>query len=206
MPIGKASCWSITINNPTDDDHAQWESLKSLPWVKMVNGQLEQGENDTPHIQGAVTTEYGRFFEKLKQALPRAHIEIAKNKNALMQYVQKTETRIGEVAQYERPATRIATQQDVQNHLVTMVRTIVPSKYPERWAESENDLHVFMNHHGFIVRQDADWWIDTTVRSMIQCGYFGVEFTMANNQIRGAFKRYIDSIIIRNISAANTLF
>lgn len=204
-PVGKASCWSITINNPDEEDHQRWEALKTLPWVKRAVGQLEQGESGTPHIQGFVETEYGRFFVKLQKALLRAHIEPAKNRHALELYVKKADTRIGAVAEYERPATRIATQQDVQNHLVTMVRTIAPSKYPERWEASENDLQVFMSHHGWIVRQDADWWIDTTVRSMIQCGYFGVEFTMANNQIRGAFKRYIDSIIIRNISASNTL-
>jgi len=204
MPTGKASCWSVTINNPSDDDHAQWESLKTLPWIKQVAGQLEQGENDTPHIQGMVQTEYGRFFEKLKAALPRAHIEIAKNKFALVNYVHKTETRIGEVAQYERPQTRIATQVDIQNELVMQVRVIAPCKYPERWEASEGDFQVFMNHHGWIVKRDADWWIDQSVNALIRRGYFGVEFTMANNQIRGAFKRYLDSIIIRNLSAVVT--
>jgi len=201
MPTGKASCWSITINNPTDDDHAQWESVKTLPWVKMSSGQLEQGENDTPHIQGMITTEYGRFFEKLKQALPRAHIEIAKNKFALATYVHKTETRIGEVAEYTRPPTRVATQQDIQTYLASRITVSAASKYPERWAASNEDIRVFMNCHGFVVKQDADYWIDDTVNHMIRQGWFGVEFVMSNNQIRSAFKRYLDSIVIRHLDA-----
>jgi len=204
MPIGKASCWSITINNPTDDDHAQWESLKSLPWVKMVNGQLEQGENDTPHIQGMVTTEYGRFFEKLKQALPRAHIEIAKNKFALANYVNKTETRIGEVAQYERPTTRVATQKDIQRMLLFLVKCNVEKKYPDRWKDVDGVLEDFLTEHGFMIKRDADYWIDMAVSRLIQDGYYGVEFVMANNQIRGAFKRYLNDILIREYHADNT--
>jgi len=203
MPTGKASCWSITINNPTDDDHAQWENLKTLPWVKLVSGQLEQGENDTPHIQGMIQTEYGRFFEKLKQALPRAHIEIAKNKFALTNYVAKQDTRIGTVPQYERPATRIATQKDIQRMLLFLVKCIAPSKYPERWNASES-YEDFLIAHGWMVKRDADFWIDTVVSRLIQDGYYGVEFVMANNQVRGAFKRYLNDILLREYHAENS--
>jgi len=58
-----------------------------------------------------------------------------------------------------------------------------------------------MNCHGFIVKQDADYWIDDTVNHMIRQGWFGVEFVMSNNQIRSAFKRYLDSIVIRHLDA-----
>lgn len=204
MPIAKASCWSITINNPSADDHAQWESMKSLPWVKQVGGQLEEGEEGTPHIQGMVVTEYGRFFEKLKAVLPRAHIEIAKNKFALATYVTKDETRIRSLASYERKETKVATQQDIQNELVFQVKVLAPVKYPERYAASDHDIQVFMDRHGWIVKQDADWWIDQSVTALIRRGYFGVEFVMSNNQIRSAFKRYLDSIIIRNLNADST--
>jgi len=197
----RGSHWSVTINNATETDHQQWAALKAQPWVKRAEGQLEQGESGTVHIQGMVVTEYGKFWQKLCDALPRAHVEVAKNKFALQQYVHKTDTRIGTVETVERPATRIATQEDLQNEIVMQVRTIAPSKYPERWAASEGDLQVFMQHHGFVVRSDADWWIDQAVNALIRRGYFGVEFTMANNQIRSAFKRYLDSIIIRNLSA-----
>lgn len=151
-----------------------------------------------------VKTEYGRFFEKLKAALPRAHIEIAKNQFALQQYVHKPETRIGTVAGFERPATKVATQQDIQNEVVIQVSALARYKYPERWLASEGNMIVFMEHHGWMVKQDADWWIDQSVTALIRRGYFGVEFVMSNNQIRSAFKRYLDSIIIRNLNADNT--
>lgn len=203
MPTGKASCWSITINNPTDDDHQRWELLKTLPWIKQVGGQLEQGEEETPHIQGYIQTEYGRFFEKLKQALPRAHIEIAKNKFALQQYVHKTDTRIGTVAEYERPALRIANQKDIQKQLLFLVKAHAPSKHPERWAACES-FEDFLICHGWIIKHEADYWIDMAVSRLIQDGYYGVEFVMANNQVRGAFKRYLNDILIREYHAENT--
>lgn len=87
----RASWWSITINNPTEEDRA---ALQHPPtWVKLVKCQDEVGDNGTLHIQGAVNTTQVRFSQ-VKNWLSRAHIEIARDKSALLKYVEKSETAV----------------------------------------------------------------------------------------------------------------
>jgi len=87
----RASWWSITINNPNDDDR---EALKNPPsWVKLVKCQDEVGDNGTLHIQGALNTTQVRFSQ-VKNWLSRAHIEVARDKSALLKYVEKSDTAI----------------------------------------------------------------------------------------------------------------
>lgn len=86
----RGTSWSITINNPTvDDDNA----LKSLPPGWTVYGQKECGENGTEHYQLLLKTPQVRF-STVKKLLGRAHIELCRNPQALMQYVTKEETRV----------------------------------------------------------------------------------------------------------------
>lgn len=88
----RATTWSITINNPTPQDEEYIALARQKGWK--VEGQLEKGENGTPHYQLAVKTPQTRF-SAMKKAFPRAHIEIARNAPALVSYVNKEETRIG---------------------------------------------------------------------------------------------------------------
>lgn len=97
----RASLWSITINNPTEEDR---KALREHPsFVKMVKYQDEVGEEGTLHIQGAVQTGQVRF-SAIKKWLPRAHIEVARNKQALLNYVEKTDTAL--------PNTHVVIQAD----------------------------------------------------------------------------------------------
>lgn len=91
--IERASWWSITINNPTESDRSLLEKANLPSWVKAVHYQDEVGDEGTLHIQGAVNTAQVRF-SAMKGWLPRAHIEIARNKEALLKYVQKAETAV----------------------------------------------------------------------------------------------------------------
>lgn len=87
----RASWWSLTINNPTDEER---QKLKMPPrFVKRVVCQDEVGENGTLHIQAGVNTQQVRF-SAVKKWLPRAHIEIAKNPAALIEYCKKEDTSI----------------------------------------------------------------------------------------------------------------
>lgn len=87
----RASWWSITINNPTEEDRARLREHPSF--VKMLKYQDEQGKEGTLHIQGAVQTAQTRL-SAVKAWLPRAHIEVAKDKGALLKYVEKAETAV----------------------------------------------------------------------------------------------------------------
>lgn len=87
----RASWWSITINNPTEVDR---DALRNPPtFVKLVKCQDEVGENETLHIQGCVNTTQVRFSQ-MKNWLQRAHIEVARDKSALLKYVEKTDTAV----------------------------------------------------------------------------------------------------------------
>lgn len=165
-----------------------WSAMTGYPWVKELSGQLEEGEEGTPHIQGMIRTEYGRWFNKLRAALPRAHIEPAKNPVALANYVQKSETRVGSI-----PTARVATQATLQERLYVL--------YYMKQAETEDGLMTNTGDHirenAVTIRNKADQMIDEAVRSLITDGYFGIEFVMSNNQVRGAFRRYLPEILLR---------
>lgn len=88
----RSTCWSITINNPTDED-MQIE----LPAGWRLTGQIEQGAEGTRHYQGMLNTPQVRFTA-VKKIFKRAHIEVAKNRKALEKYVHKVDTRVEAVA------------------------------------------------------------------------------------------------------------
>jgi len=90
----RSTNWSVTINNPIKADEENINLARQKGWS--VEGQLEQGDNGTPHYQLIVKTPQMRF-SALKKAFPRAHIEIAINVQALENYVKKDDTRIGQL-------------------------------------------------------------------------------------------------------------
>lgn len=95
-PKERATCWSLTINNPVESD---FEAVKRVENVRgwSIVGQEECGTKDgTPHLQLCLKTDYTRG-SAVKKHFPRAHIEKARNKEALLDYVQKPETAKGEV-------------------------------------------------------------------------------------------------------------
>jgi len=87
----RASCWSLTINNPTADDEESLNLARQRGW--RVDGQKEVGKEGTEHYQLILHTGQVRF-SAVKKIFPRAHIEIARNPSALAQYVTKDDTRV----------------------------------------------------------------------------------------------------------------
>lgn len=187
----KSCCWSITINNPTADDFQQWNMLSGNRWVREVIGQVEKGENGTPHIQGMLKTLSVRFSQ-VKGALPRAHIEPAKNPTALARYVAKEDTRVSSI-----PTIKVATQKEVQEALLEEVLFYGHTKY--EW----NGCYFmdFLESHPLQFARDWETWLDRAVNRLIREGYYGVEFVVANPQVRMAFKKYFVSILYRTYNA-----
>jgi len=91
----RATCWSITINNPIGADEENMARARQKGWK--VDGQLEVGKDGTPHYQLIVRTPQVRF-PAVKKAFPRAHIEVARNPAALATYVHKDDTKAGELS------------------------------------------------------------------------------------------------------------
>lgn len=88
----RARVWSITINNPTEEDMTQWHSL--LNTCDKYIWQKEMGESKTPHIQGHIVFKNPMSLTSLKKDLPRAHIEKTRNIKASEEYCQKLNTAI----------------------------------------------------------------------------------------------------------------
>ena len=92
MNTVKASCWSLTFNNPCASDEANIAEARQRGWK--VVGQKEQGTQGTLHYQLMLQTPQVRA-SAVKKVFPRAHIEVAKNVNALKAYVLKDQSRVG---------------------------------------------------------------------------------------------------------------
>lgn len=192
----KSCCWSVTINNPTEEDKAQWASLAGLPWVREVSGQLEKGQEGTLHIQGMLKTQSVRFSQ-VKKALPRAHIEAARSQAALAKYVTKQETRVAPIS-----TIRTATQSDVQKHCYRHVITQCYSLYQRKYGLALVDPLTLDDgelilEFSDVIRRNWESYTDEAVRDLIKAGYYGIEYIMANPQVRMAFKKYLPEICYR---------
>lgn len=177
--------WSITINNPSDEDR---EALKSWPsFVKEVIGQDEVGENGTLHFQGLVKCKYTTKFNALKKWLPRSHIEKARNVKALMNYVQKSETAVE------------GTQIKLSECVSESKEFITPSKFPRlvvrKAMEYMDQLDWKLNgewydrYEAYEYRSFRDAVIQATLKQMVREGWH-IELLAVNPQVMKALTTY----------------
>lgn len=217
----KARCWSITLNNPSDEEVALWKNIaQHAPWVKSAHGQIEKGAEGTPHIQGMLKTDQVRF-SAVKKLLPRAHIEVARSEHALEAYVSKEDTRL-ETLQSSKRNVLMATPATIQQHLFDSFYDKVlggdldahhiddsayfayARKIDGACADNECNREFFV----FLLRNSPEWieFFDTkgetimrvVYNALIQKGYYNVEFIAANNLLHTAFKKNIRNILIRH--------
>lgn len=169
----RSTCWSITINNPTDDD-----VRCEVPGWKL-EGQFEVGKEGTRHFQGMLTTNQQRF-SAIKRAFPRAHIEPAIKPKALAAYVHKDDTRVDLYTQSDVP-TIFAYQDSVAND------------WDEgEWAELSNDVKEEK------LDDLALLYVDTIVKKHIEAGQRGAEWIGINPMWRSSWKKFWRSIIKRH--------
>jgi len=169
----RGNCWSVTINNPQKEDEENFQRAgQRSGWN--VYGQLEKGINGTPHYQLMVTTPQVRF-SAVKKAFPRAHIELARNKEALAEYVKKEETRIASLPSQSEMFPSTTKTMDMFGE---WCQTYKKGMYLDQDSQGLLDL------------------FDTFVREYIELGYF-MEHIGVNPQIRSSIKLYGQSIIIR---------
>jgi hypothetical protein len=174
----RATAWSVTINNPIPADEENMSQARQRGWT--VEGQLEKGAEGTMHYQLLVKTPQVRF-SALKKAFPRAHIEVARNVEALRQYVTKEDTREGD----------LPTSSEFYPSLQKMW-----DMFAEWLAEKE-----IRHKYGYFVDYDSETFLkvfDKFVGVYIQKGYV-LETIAVNPQIRSALKHYGINIIFRSI-------
>uniref|UniRef100_UPI004048A149 hypothetical protein n=1 Tax=Orrella sp. TaxID=1921583 RepID=UPI004048A149 len=176
----RSTCWSITINNPTEEDLSP-----TLPAGWKMSGQLEQGEEkETEHYQGMVTTPQVRF-SAVKKVFPRAHIEVAKNRVALARYVHKDDTRLEAVPD---KVSNIPTLFDYQHEVARKWnddewRGFLDRRLEENPKASIGDL--------------ALEFVDDIVALDIEAGKCGVEYIAINPMWRSAWKKFWRQMVKR---------
>jgi len=182
----RATCWSITINNPGKNDEEFIAAARQKGWK--VDGQLEKGENGTPHYQLIVRTPQVRF-SAVKKAFPRAHIEIARNPTALASYVKKSETREGELPKTEsKYPTQAAYFKLVTEELYDVDKDLRIDFTDGTWYRKDRRIDQEQR------LLDA---LDEATSLLIRRGYH-VETLAVNPQTRSAWKKFGMDIINRS--------
>jgi len=176
--------WSVTINNPRDDDEENIAVARQRGWI--VEGQKEVGENGTPHYQLMVNTRTQQRFPALKKVFPRAHIELARKPTALKQYVHKVETRVSALPE----SSRFVTSQTQLWKLVVDVLESADIDKEHRIMIGEDRAY---NPDRFDPLASLDYAADTLIRQ----GYYCVETMVVNPQTRSAFQKFWRSIVAR---------
>jgi len=160
-------------------------SARARGWK--VEGQLEQGENGTLHYQLMVRTPQTRF-SAMKKMFPTAHIEIARNADALREYVTKDDTRIGS----------LPTQNDKYPSVTKMWELIWDHITIKDWFTGTDadirqyaaDLPVGEKQRLQLLDEQAAW--------MIKSGYY-IEQHIVNPQVRSSFAKFAPELCIRTL-------
>lgn len=91
---GKSRNWLGTWNNPTVAGDEWLSKLYTESKATYTVGQLEKGENGTPHIQFFLNFKEPVRFAKLKKLHKQSHWKVVKINNGAHTYCMKEETRL----------------------------------------------------------------------------------------------------------------
>lgn len=190
----KSTYWSLTINNPTQQDDENIVLAIQKGWK--ITGQKEAGENGTIHYQAMLHTPNQTRFSAVKKIFPRAHIEIAKNPIALRQYVEKEETRIGQLTEESRYYPTLSKYWILITEI--LIEDSISLSYLKRKMDSQNiTLERALFDIGGLENYDlAD--LDFATGQLIRLGYH-VETIAVNPSTRSAWKNYFRPIIMRSL-------
>lgn len=191
MTSQRATCWSITVNNPTKDDEEALHIARQKGWK--VLGQLEVGLKDgTPHYQLRLQTPQVRF-SAVKKVFRRGHIEPAREAAALARYVTKEATRAG----------ALPVQQDTYPSLSKFWDLVFEylnglGKDGLDYVELESDVVcMYRPEIDKAFKKNPLHFLDEAAGDMISRGYH-VESIAANPSTRSMWKLYHKDIIIRS--------
>lgn len=169
MASQRATCWSLTINNPTPADEENIAQARQQGWK--VHGQKEKGAQGTEHYQLMLQTPQVRP-SAVKKVFPRAHIEIARDRIALEKYVNKEDTRIASLEVDQEKYPSLQKLWDMFAQWIT----------DNRKTHEDVDLKMF----------------DNFIRDSIDEGFI-VEPLAVNPQVRSSIKLYGGNIIFRSL-------
>lgn len=198
MSTARSNNWSVTINNPVDSDYEEMERARQKGWKVM--GQLEKGKEGTPHLQLHVQTPQIRF-SAVKKAFPRAHIEVARNVQALANYVEKEETRVASLPSQQEMYPSLSKFW----HLVLRYidhRNWLHIDGDKWWKDAFDDMGYRRDFEGYCVSAAAELKaemaldiLESAVGHLISEGYHVEHYLSPPN--RYAFKKFHFSILTR---------
>jgi len=195
----RATAWSITINNPTPDDEEAIALARQRGWK--VEGQLEKGENGTPHYQLIARTPQVRF-SAVKKQFPRAHIEVARNAAALAQYVHKEDTREAELpigsAAYPSMSKFFEMIALKANHGHRSWTWDDKDALDSETSAALRRAHFYRSSEDRSVDSNPLKYLDELVDDLIAEGYY-VESIASNPSVRTSWKKHWRAIIYRAI-------
>lgn len=87
MDVRVAKSFSVTVNNWTQEQYERLLGLRDV--ARIVIGKEVGAENQTPHLQCAVTFFKAKRVKALRKMLPGAHIEVARAVESLFIYCKK---------------------------------------------------------------------------------------------------------------------
>jgi len=178
--------WSLTINNPVEADYEAINLVRQRGWV--IVGQVERGEAGTYHLQLALKTPQVRF-SAVKKMFPRAHIEVARNPAALLQYVSKSDTRVAQLPQSSELYPSLS-------KLWTLIYQIYDTDDKYGWDLCSTDVCPYNVDDHKVYEEAPLKWFDQQIHKLIQEGYH-VETMAVNPQVRATWKLYHQSIMNR---------
>lgn len=183
----RATCWSVTINNPTESDHEAIALARQKGWT--VTGQLEKGVEGTYHYQLMVRTPQLRF-SAMKKQFDRAHIEVARDPAALSKYVRKEATREGELPS--------GLKYPSMSQLWRLIYTRNNTNEKDGWDVTElpHTVRLYADHMARFMDEVPLEWFDMQIRALIADG-FHVETLAVNPQVRACWKNYHGEILLR---------
>lgn len=111
-PMSTSRNWLFTLNNPTEDPEEYLGAFFKKAKARFLIGQLERGENDTPHLQFALNMAEPCRQTKFKKQDKRLHIELVKRDNGIFDYCSKVDTRVAGPWEYGTRPIRANTKTD----------------------------------------------------------------------------------------------
>lgn len=154
--------WCFTINNPKEDEV---EALKQLDYAYLVLG-YEKGEQGTFHIQGYIHYKRNVVFSRVKQDLPRAHIEA--RKGSVLQAVNYCKKdgvfqEFGTCPKTAQDASR-ETWKNIMECAQKGDHEWIMENYPKVWIQLSNRLEGLRKREKTILDGELqhEWWVGPT--------------------------------------------
>lgn len=198
MTDKRSTSWALTINNPTATDREQIANARSRGWF--VEGQVEKADTTgTIHLQLHLKTPHCRFGA-VKKMFPRAHIEVARNVPALVNYVHKEETRVAELDEGDKFPS-------MGRFLVLLLK----EEYVRKPWDNKDGFHCDALEKGQLCYysdyvpdercgfRDPEEWLellDDGTEALVLKGYH-VERYAVNPQFRSSFKKFGPAMLKR---------